>query len=150
MARKRFAIELGYGADLHGADMTKAAVRAVKDAISRSCLCGLAEICGIATGTFTGVHVHVEIAAPDPAQVEEAAVTAAVPIGTKSFRAVPGGMRVPGLEVPCFGPGVSDIVVACACLTVSVDLESSDSETTGTVARCLAGSNTGGERDEQS
>ena len=34
MQNKRFVVELGTGADLHGADMTKAAVRAVKDAIS--------------------------------------------------------------------------------------------------------------------
>lgn len=148
MARKRFAIELGYAADLHGADMTKAAVRAVKDAISRTCLCGLVEICG--RGDFQGVHVHADLAVPDPAQVDEAAVLAAIPIGTKSITTVAGGLRAPGLEVPCFGPGVSDIVVACACLTVFVDMESSDSTTPGTIARCLAGANTGGERDEQS
>ena len=40
---QRYIVELGTGADLHGADMTKAARRAVKDAISRSCLCGLVD-----------------------------------------------------------------------------------------------------------
>ncbi|MGD8844363.1 MAG: Lin0512 family protein [Desulfobacteraceae bacterium] len=34
MERKRFIVEIGTGADLHGKDVTKAACRAVKDAIS--------------------------------------------------------------------------------------------------------------------
>ena len=43
----RFIIELGMGADLHGQDVTKAAKKAVEDAISMSCLCGLREVLGI-------------------------------------------------------------------------------------------------------
>ena len=38
---KRYIVEFGMGADLHGGDVTKAAVKAVKDATSRSCLCGM-------------------------------------------------------------------------------------------------------------
>ena len=48
---------------------------------------------------------------------------AVVPIGEKSLEVTPGGLRAPGLEVACFGPGCSDIVMACAALTVSVDME---------------------------
>ncbi len=117
--RKRFAIELGYGADLHGEDMTKAAVRAVKDAVSRSCLCGIMEICG--RDRFQGVHVDARIGVPRPAGVDQEAVLAAIPIGMKTLEVVEGGMLAKGLEVPCFGPGVSNIVMACAVLTVSVD-----------------------------
>jgi uncharacterized protein (TIGR02058 family) len=119
MARKRFVIELGYGADLHGADMTKACVRAVRDAVSRSCLCGLVELHG--RSGFEGVFVHAEIGVPDPGAVDTEAVLAAIPIGAKSLQIGAGGLRLPGIEVPCFAPGVSDIVVACAGLTVSVD-----------------------------
>ena len=119
MTRKRFVIELGYGADLHGEDMTKAAVRAVKDAVSRGCLCGILEICG--RDRFQGVFVDARIGAPWPDKVDHAAVLAAIPIGVKSLEVVQGGMLTPGLEVPCFGPGVSNIVMACAVLTVSVD-----------------------------
>ena len=36
--RKRFIVEIGTGIDIHGEDATKAACRAVKDAVSRSCL----------------------------------------------------------------------------------------------------------------
>ena len=38
MARKRFAMEFGMGTDLQGADYTKAAVRAVHDAMRHSSL----------------------------------------------------------------------------------------------------------------
>jgi uncharacterized protein (TIGR02058 family) len=136
MPPKRFAIELGYGADLHGADMTKAAVRAVRDAVSRTCLCGLVEILG--RGDFAGVLVHAEVGVPEPGAVDAAAVLAAIPIGEKTLECVAGGLRVPGIEVPCFGPGVSDIVVACAALTVSVT-DAAGRQAAGTQTRCLAG-----------
>ncbi|MFW5489023.1 MAG: Lin0512 family protein [Desulfovibrio sp.] len=119
MERRRYAIELGYGADLHGEDMTKAALRAVKDAMSRTCLCGLVEVHG--RDRFSGVHVHVEVAVPEPLQVDCDELVRAVPIGTVSAQACQGGMRAKGLEVECFGPGCSDIVCACAVLTVYVD-----------------------------
>jgi uncharacterized protein (TIGR02058 family) len=115
---KRFAIELGYGADLHGADMTKAAVRAVRDAMSRVCLAGLVEILGLSG--FEGVHVHIEVAVPVPEAVDAAALIPLVPIGTVSVNVVAGGLRTAGLRVERFGPDQSDIVAACAALTVSV------------------------------
>ena len=118
---QRYVVELGTGIDLHGANMTKAATRAVKDAVSRSCLCGLVEILG--RSSFQGVHVHVRLAVPEPEAVDKQAVLAAIPIGEKAIEVVPGGMRAPGLEVACFGPGCSDIVMACAALTVSVDID---------------------------
>ncbi len=116
---KRFAIELGYGADLHGADMTKAAVRAVRDAMSRVCLAGLVEILELTD--FQGVHVHVEVAVPCPEAVDMTALAALVPIGTVGVNVVRGGLRAPGLRVERFGPDQSDIVAACAALTVSVE-----------------------------
>lgn len=121
MERKRFAIELGWGADLHGENMTKAAVRAVKDAVSRVCLCGILEILG--RKDFQGVHVHAEVAVPAPDAVDRQALLDTIPIGEKTLRLTRGGMTAAGLEVPRFGSGVSDIVVACAALTVSLDLE---------------------------
>ncbi|MDR3363168.1 MAG: Lin0512 family protein [Desulfovibrio sp.] len=121
MSRKRYVVELGYGADLHGADMTKAATRAVRDAVSRSCLCGIVEILG--RHDFKGVYVHANLAVPDPADVDRDAVLAAIPIGEKSLTVNAGGLRTPGIEVKCFGPGSSDIVVACVALTVSVDAD---------------------------
>ena len=56
--KKRFIVEFGSGADLHGADMTKAAARAIKDAVSHACLCGLVEILG--RSSFEGILVHAD------------------------------------------------------------------------------------------
>ncbi|GAB6910017.1 conserved hypothetical protein [Desulfosarcina cetonica] len=119
MQRKRFIVELGTGADLHGMDVTKAACRAVRDAIGRSCLCGLVEILG--KSRFEGVHVAVRIACPFPDQIDEEKVLAEIPIGTRSLTAVLGGMLADGICVDAFGRDCDTIIVANAAVTVSVD-----------------------------
>lgn len=117
MALKRYIVELGYGTDLHGGNSTKAACRAVKDAVSRSCLCGLFEI--FALEDPNSMHVQVKIACPKPEEVDGELVLAAVPFGTKKLEIVSGGMMTRGLEVPELGSG-DNIFVAIAALTVSV------------------------------
>jgi len=124
MAIKRFAIEMGYGADLHGENMTKAALRAVRDSVSRVCLCGLLEILG--RDRFQGVHVHARVAVPEPDAVDRSALLEAIPIGEKTLTLEQGGMLADGLEVPDFGLGRSRIVMACAALTVSVDMDETE------------------------
>lgn len=49
MAKKRFIVEIGMGINLYREDVTQAAFRVVKDAISKSCLCRLVEISGFKT-----------------------------------------------------------------------------------------------------
>ncbi len=120
MALKRFIVELGYGADLHGGNSTKAACRAVKDAVSRSCLCGLFEILGLKDPNL--MNVQVKIACPKPEEVDGEQVLATVPFGTKELEIVSGGMMTQGLEVPELGSG-DNIFVAIAALTVSVSVE---------------------------
>ncbi len=114
--------------------MTKAAVRAVKDAVSRVCLCGLVEICG--RDQFQGIFVHAEVAVPDPDAVDQAAVLACIPIGSATLTLHRGGMRVAGIEVPCFAPGVSDIVMACAALTVSIETDIANNGTLSDKPAC--------------
>ena len=46
MERKRYLIEIGTGVDMHGGDMTGAALKAVKDAMSHCCMAGVREIHG--------------------------------------------------------------------------------------------------------
>jgi len=120
MALKRFVVELGYGADLHGGNSTKAACRAVKDAVSRSCLCGLFEILDIKDPD--SMHVTVKVACPKPEEVDGPEVLAIVPFGTKELEVVSGGMMTQGLEVPELGSG-DTIFVAVAALTVSVAVD---------------------------
>jgi uncharacterized protein (TIGR02058 family) len=118
MGTKRFIVEIGSGADLHGEDVTKAACRAVKDAISSSCLCGLVEILGIED--LKAIQVDILVACPQPDKVDLEQVKAAVPIGQKTARAVEGGMKAKGLCVPNFAPDCDRIVVANAAVTVFI------------------------------
>ncbi len=112
-------VEIGMGTDLHGGDVTKAAQKAVKDAISRSCLCGLAEILNIDPGKM---HTEIKLGCPHPEKVDRKAVLGLLPFGTAALEAVSGGLTVTGLALPPLGEG-SDIVVVIAALTVYVDYE---------------------------
>jgi len=119
--KKRFIIEIGTGIDIHGENMTKAACRAVEDAVSRSCLCGLVEVLDVRD--MNQIHIEIKVAAPAPEKVDLEAVMKAVPIGRKIAQAVNGGMIVKGLCVPEFGPDCDQIVVVNAALTVWVSIE---------------------------
>jgi uncharacterized protein (TIGR02058 family) len=116
--RKRFIVEIGTGIDIHGEDATKAACRAVKDAVSRSCLCGLLEI--VELQNLEDVFVDILVASPNPDQVDLEQVMAEVPIGRKAARAVEGGLTAQGLCVPQFAPDCDQILVANAAVTVSI------------------------------
>lgn len=118
MDKKRFIVEIGTGIDLHGADVTKAACKAVKDAISRASLIGLLEILNIQD--LDTVDVDILVAVPHPAQVDLEKVKAMLPIGKKTARAVAGGMIARGICVPAFGPDNDEILVANAAVTVFV------------------------------
>jgi uncharacterized protein (TIGR02058 family) len=98
-------LEFGMGVDVHGQDCTKAARRAVSDAIRHSSLPLLGEI-RQRGGTML---VEVTVAVPDPAAVDIEAVRAELPHGEVTVRAVTGGLRVPN----------SDALIACASITVS-------------------------------
>ncbi len=118
MERKRFVVELGTGVDLHGEDMTEAASRAVRDAISRSCLCGLLEVAGLEDPE--DMEVEILVAVPRPEEVDLAKVEAVVPFGRRRAVAVAGGMTAPGLCLPSVAPECDRIVVANAAVTVYV------------------------------
>jgi uncharacterized protein (TIGR02058 family) len=98
-------LEFGMGVDVHGQDCTKAARRAVSDAIRHSSLPLLGEI-RQRGGTML---VEVTVAVPDPAAVDIEAVRAELPHGEVTVRAVSGGLWVPN----------SDALIACASITVS-------------------------------
>jgi uncharacterized protein (TIGR02058 family) len=117
--RKRFIVEIGTGIDIHGENVTKAACRAVKDAVSRSCLCGLLEVLELTN--LEDIKVDIQVASPNPDQVDLEQVMAEVPIGRKSARAVEGGMTAQGLCVPQFAPQCDQIVVANAAVTVFIN-----------------------------
>jgi len=119
LERKRFIVELGMGVDLHGEDATEASCRAVKNAISNSCLCGLSEV--LKPEEAKNISVEILISTPKPETVDESRVKSKVPIGKRTVKVIEGGMLAKGLMVQRFGPGRDQILVANAAVTVVVN-----------------------------
>jgi len=115
---KRLLIELGHGIDQHGQDPTKAAQRAVKDAISRTYICGLREI--FAMENLNDMIVEVKVAVPNPEEVDGEQVLSVIPFGQKSIEVVEGGMSFPGMVIPELGDRTSDILIANAAVVVKI------------------------------
>jgi uncharacterized protein (TIGR02058 family) len=89
-------VELGMGVDLQGQDVTKAATRAVRDAIGRNYMPGIRQI---TTGGGRMV-VKVRLGVPREAGgLDVEAVRKSLPHGEVSVETAPGGLLVPnGLE----------------------------------------------------
>src|SRR5665213_1926555 len=90
MAMKRMVLELGMGTDIRGADYTKAAVRALRDALWHNSL-SIADAVGLHVDTM---QVEVTIGVPHPEQVDKAAVLAILPHGTGTVNVVEGGLEI--------------------------------------------------------
>ena len=119
--KKRFIIEMGTGVEQHGQDVTRAATKAVKDAISRVSLVGLLEM--VALENLNDMLVEVLIACPHPEEVDTDEVLQALPFGQKEIKVVDGGMVVHGHELRELEDKSDEIIIANAAVTVSVDVE---------------------------
>ena len=112
MAARRVILEMGTGNDLHGGDYTKAALRAVEDAIHHSSL-SLVRTLGLGP---SAMQVEVTIGVQHPERVDPAAVKAALPHGTVTVRVVKGGLDVPD-------ESSADVaIIASAAVAVRLDL----------------------------
>jgi uncharacterized protein (TIGR02058 family) len=87
---KRIILEMGTGNDLYGEDYTKAACRAVDDALHHSSLI-LFRSLGF---DHADMDVRVTIAVQDPEKVDQAIVAAALPRGNVTVQVVKGGLDV--------------------------------------------------------
>ena len=105
-AARPAVLEFGMGVDVHGQDCTKAACRAVSDAIRHSSLPLFAD----ARERGGKMLVAVTVGVPDPAAVDVERVRKELPHGEVTVTPVIGGLRVPG----------SDTLIACASITVSI------------------------------
>jgi uncharacterized protein (TIGR02058 family) len=112
MALKRMVLELGMGTDIRGADYTKAAVRALRDALWHNSL-SIADAVGLPVDSM---QVEVRIGVPHPEKVNKAEVLAILPHGTGTVTLVEGG-----LEIPNDG-GTNSTVMAHACAIVRLDV----------------------------
>ena len=121
--KKRYLVEFGTGADLHGGDVTKAAQKALKDAISHCCMCGLAELFGDDKGTPPAVTLKVKLAAPWPDRIDVSKALTVLPGGGSNaeVEVVTGGLHVTGLHVDALGEG-DQIVLVNAAITVCIEV----------------------------
>jgi uncharacterized protein (TIGR02058 family) len=113
MARRRCITEMGMGVDVHGKDATKAAKRAVSDAIRHSSL-SFVRLFG---KTGHDMLVDVTIGVPNPVGVDTAAVAKELPYGKVTVTAVKGGLEVPAEQ------GSDSILIANAAVVVSLDVD---------------------------
>ena len=95
MTWKRVVLEIGMGTDIRGAEPTKAAVRALRDALWHNSL-SIAKALGQDTDSM---RVEVTIGIPHPEKVDKAAVLAVLPHGTGTVNVVEGGLEIPNDEV---------------------------------------------------
>ena len=114
MQPKRIILEMGAGTALHGGDYTKAALRAVDDAIHHSSLTFIRSL-GLDSKKMQ-VEVTIGVQQPDRVDVER--VKAALPHGQVTVKVVKGGLDVPD-------PQNNDLaVIASAAVAVRMDLPS--------------------------
>ncbi len=105
----RWVTEMGMGVDVHGNDYTKAACRAVSDAIRHSSL----NFFNAAGKSRDDMQIEAVIAVADPSALDLEAIAAELPYGTVTVKPVVGGLDVPAI-------GVKDpIVIANAAILVS-------------------------------
>ncbi len=112
MAWKRVALEIGMGTDIRGADYTKAAVRAVKDALWHNSL----TVAGAVGKSSDDMRVEVVIGVPRPDKVDTAQVLAVLPHGTGTVRVVEGGLEIANEA------GTDKTVIAQAAAIVRLDI----------------------------
>ena len=112
MTAKRVILEMGHGNDLHGGDYTKAALRAVQDALHHSSL-SLVRSLGL---DRSAMLVDVTIGVQRPEQVDAERVRASFPHGKVSVWVVKGGLDVPDET------GSDIAVIATAAIDVRFDL----------------------------
>ena len=107
MALKRVALEIGMGTDIRGGDYTKAAVRALRDALWHNSL---------TVAGALGMQVEVLIGVPQPDKVDKAEVLKVLPHGTGTVKVMQGGLEIMNEA------GTDKTVIAQAAAIVRLDL----------------------------
>jgi uncharacterized protein (TIGR02058 family) len=110
--KKRIILELGSGNDLHGSDYTKAALRAVQDALHHSSLSFIRSL----KIDKTKLDVEVTVGVQRPERVDLEAVKKSLPVGNVTVKAVKGGLDVADRE------NNDSAVIASAAIAVRMDV----------------------------
>ena len=118
MALIRYVTEMGMGADVHGRDYTKAAKRAVSDAIRHSSLHFFRAL----DKSPDDMKINVRIGVAEPSKIDTDAVAAVLPYGRVSVECVVGGLDVPAASDHMPGSSLGDVIVmANAAVIVCFD-----------------------------
>jgi len=112
MALKRMVLQIGMGTDIRGADYTKAAVRALRDALWHNSL-SVADAVGL---PVDAMQVEVMIGVPHPERVDKEAVLAVLPHGSGTVSVVEGGLEIPN------DAGTNVTVIANAAALVRLEI----------------------------
>ncbi|MGA9865727.1 MAG: Lin0512 family protein [Acetobacteraceae bacterium] len=112
MALKRMVLEIGMGTDIRGADPTKAAIRALRDALWHNSL-SVAPALGL---SVEAMEVEVIIGVPHPERVDTEAVRAVLPHGGGTVRVVEGGLEIRN------DAGTDSTLIAHAAAVVRLDV----------------------------
>ena len=102
---RRLILEIGSGADLYGQDYTKAALRALGDALRHSSII----IFSALELNHSDMHVNVTIGVHEPTKVDVGKITEAVPRGLANVNIVFGGQNIDAR-----GVGQPSVIATCA------------------------------------
>jgi uncharacterized protein (TIGR02058 family) len=105
-------LEIGMGTDIRGGDPTKAAVRALRDALWHNSL----TVAGALGKPLDSMRVDVTIGVPKPEQVDKDAVLAVLPHGSGTVTVVDGGLSLPSAD------GSDVTLIAHAAAVVRLDI----------------------------
>lgn len=121
---RRYLLENGTGVDLHGKDETKAARKAVKNAISHSSMIGLGSLFKIESfkDLEEALMVDVTIATPNPDMVDGEAVLSILPEGKRRINIIKGGMMWPPENIDPDAKS-HEVVMVNAIIVVLIDIE---------------------------
>ena len=111
-------VEMGWGADQHGQNATKACVRAARNAIEFN---SIPSIRALVPNGYDGMKLAVDLAVPEAyhEHIDVDAVEAVFPYGAVSIRLQPGGAEFSsGIAIPAMGDKGDALVVALCCVTV--------------------------------
>ena len=112
MAWQRVALEIGMGTDIRGGDYTKAAVRALRDALWHNSL----TVARAVGKSSDDMQVEVLIGVPQPDKVDKEEVLKVLPHGSGVVKVVAGGLEIANEA------GTDKTVIAQAAAIVRLDL----------------------------
>lgn len=112
MAKKRMVLEIGMGTDIRGTDPTKAACRALRDALWHNSL-SIAPALG---QSLDAMIIDIHVGVPRPEMVDKDAVLAVLPYGKGTVTVVEGGLEIRN------DASTDSTLIANVCAIVSLDM----------------------------